>query len=306
VPAWRPEIDVDEALVRELLEAQFPDLDSSSLRRLGAGWDNVVWVVEERWVFRFPHRAIAVSLVERELAVLPRLAPLLPVAVPAPVFVGRPGESYPWPFFGTPLLPGREPADADLSEQDRTALGAELGRFLRVLHAPASREAVDPQGALPVDPNRRADMQARVEIARRWLGELESLGWQSASTDVERLFGSALDLGPASADAVVHGDLHVRHVLVEDGRLSGVIDWGDVCRADPAVDLSLVWSLLTPAGRDEFLREYGPVAVDQALRARVLGVSLCAALAAYGRHEGHPRLERESLAGLRRALGEEL
>jgi len=102
---------------------------------------------------------------------------------------------------------------------------------------------------------------------------------------------------------LVHGDLHVRHLLVDEGgALTGVIDWGDVCRADRAADLSLVWSLLPPAGRAAFLDEYGPVDEGTLLRARVLALFLCALLAVYARDERSPSLERESRAGLERAL----
>jgi aminoglycoside phosphotransferase (APT) family kinase protein len=91
-------------------------------------------------------------------------------------------------------------------------------------------------------------------------------------------------------------------VLVAAGDLSGVIDWGDVCRADPAVDLMLVWSLLPRAGRDSFMREYGPIAEERMIRARVLALALCAALAVYGHREGHASLEQECVAGLERTL----
>ena len=282
--AWEAEVTIDEELVRELLVDQFPDLDASSARPLAEGWDNAVWVVAGRWAFRFPRREVAIPGVVRELEVLPRLARLLPVPIPVPAFVGRPSGRYPWPWFGCSLLPGHEPADADLTDDERVELGTSLGRFLRVLHATATRTAVDLDGELPVDPNRRADMPARVEIARGWLAELERFGLWRPPAVVESLFEAALELRPAEAEAVVHGDLHVRHVLVDDGALSGVIDWGDVCRADPAVDLSLAWSLLPPAGREAFVREYGPVGEEQALRAQVLAVSLCAALVVYGRH----------------------
>jgi aminoglycoside phosphotransferase (APT) family kinase protein len=299
MPVWDAEVTIDGQLVRALLTEQFPELDASSARLLGEGWDNSVWVVEEEWAFRFPRREIAIPGVERELAVLPLLAPLLPVPIPVPRFVGEATERFPWLFFGARLLQGCEPAEADLTEGKRVELGGMLGRFLRVLHAPETIALVDPGTELPVDPNRRADMPARVQIARGWLEELEL-----APDNAERLFDTALQLGPADAEVVVHGDLHVRHVLVGRGSLSGVIDWGDVCRADPAVDLLLVWSFLPEAGRTAFLREYGPVRDEQVLRARVLAVSLCAALAVYGRREGHQGLERECLAGLERALAE--
>jgi aminoglycoside phosphotransferase (APT) family kinase protein len=299
VHEWAAEIEVGEPLVRHVLAEQF-ELEPGSLRLFAEGWDNSVWLADETWAFRFPRRRIALPGVERELAVLPRLAPLLPVPVPVPRFVGRPSEHYPWPFFGARLLPGREPEDSAPAEADRGGLASALGSFLRVLHAPSLAAAVDPDGRLPVDFNRRADMSARVPRAREQLAVLERLGLWQAPRLVERLLAEAERLPPPAAEAVVHGDLHFRHVLVEDGAVTGVIDWGDVCRADPAVDLQLVWSFLPPGAREPFLRAYGPASDEQLLRARVLALSLCAALAAYGRHESLPQVEDEALAGLRR------
>ena len=68
--------------------------------------------MNERWAFRFPQRAIGVPGLELELAVLPLLAARLPLPVPNPVFVGRAEGDYPWPFFGSELLPGQETCDA--------------------------------------------------------------------------------------------------------------------------------------------------------------------------------------------------
>ena len=68
MPEWDADFDVDEALARSLIEEQFPRLDASSARLVGSGWDNAVWLVEEKWAFRFPRREIAVPLVARELA----------------------------------------------------------------------------------------------------------------------------------------------------------------------------------------------------------------------------------------------
>jgi aminoglycoside phosphotransferase (APT) family kinase protein len=101
---------------------------------------------------------------------------------------------------------------------------------------------------------------------------------------------------------LVHGDLHARHVLVGEGRVTGVIDWGDVCVADRAVDLSLVWSFLPPAARPAFFEVYGPIDKAQELRARALALSLGSALALYGRAEGLAALERECVDGLERTL----
>ncbi len=74
--AWAPEIAVDRELARHLIGSQFPELELRSLELIGEGWDNTVWLVDGEWSFRFPRREVAVPLVERELAVLPLIAPL--------------------------------------------------------------------------------------------------------------------------------------------------------------------------------------------------------------------------------------
>ena len=293
MPEWDAEVVVDEALVGALLSEQFPGLDATSARLLGEGWDNSVWVVEEVWAFRFPRREIAIPGFERELAVLPRLAPLLPVPIPEPRFVGVASERFRWPFFGAPFLAGRELTDADLDDEAREDLGAQLGQFLRLLHD------IELDVELPVDPLRRAHMPSRVARARERLAALD--GWTSRPK-IGRILDEAERLPPSTKRAVTHGDLHHRHLLVDNGAISGVIDWGDMCLADPANDLMLMWSWLSPAGRDRFVAEYGPVDEEGRLGARVLALSLCAIQAAYARDVGHESLLRESLAELERTL----
>lgn len=300
---WDAEVAVDRALVSALLAEQFPELDAASARLLAEGWDYSVWSVEERWAFRFPRKQVAIPGVERELAVLPLLAPLLPVAVPAPRFLGEPSERFPWPFFGATLFAGVEPSEAELADADRIELGAQLGRVLLVLHAPETLAEVDAEHALPVDLNRRADMTFRVSRARENLAALDQLGVWHAPARVETILSSAEALGPTASTLVLaHGDLHQRNLLVGGGALTAIIDWVDVCRADPCIDLVPFWSLLDGAGREQFLAEYGPVTDEQLLRARVLAIGLDSMLARYAQEMRIASLERETIAALERTL----
>ena len=291
MPEWTAEIVVDEDLARRLLDAQFPELEPRTLRLLGAGWDNTAWLVDERWVFRFPRRAIALPGIERELAVLPALAPQLSLPIPEPAHIGRASAAFPWPFFGAALVPGVELAEAGLDDGSRAALARPLGTFLRTLHS----AEIDVE--LPVDPIRRTDMPFRGGGTRERLAELGR-----SPAGAEEILAAAIELPPPELTTLVHGDLHLRHALVEHGRLSGVIDWGDLCRSDPGVDLVLYWAALPPEARSEFLATYGPVREAALLRARVLSLFLCAALALHARAERLPAIERESLAGLERTV----
>jgi aminoglycoside phosphotransferase (APT) family kinase protein len=134
------------------------------------------------------------------------------------------------------------------------------------------------------------------------LARLAGLGLWRPPTGLAEMLDEARGLPEPDELVVCHGDLHLRHLLVSDaGSLAGVIDWIDVCRADAAIDLMLYWGYLTPAGRDAFHDEYGPVAEDRLLRARALTVSIWGALAEYAHDVGMERLGREALAGLDRA-----
>jgi aminoglycoside phosphotransferase (APT) family kinase protein len=297
---WSPELVVDEAFARRLISDRFPEIGTRSLTLLAEGWDNAVWVAEDGWAFRFPQRELGVRGLARELDVLPRLAPLLPLAVPVPQLRGVPTRDYPWPFFGFRLVPGREAALAGLDDDARTRLARPLAAFLRVLH---DRGAAVVAGLdVPVDPLGRGDPAVRVPRIRERLAELEELRLGPAAEAFEPLLTAAGALPAPHEQVLVHGDLHARHVLVDGAdALTGVIDWGDLCLADPSVDLSVVWSLLPRRARREFEAAYGPIDEATHVRARMLAVHLCASLAVYARTEALQALEYESLAGLERA-----
>jgi aminoglycoside phosphotransferase (APT) family kinase protein len=280
--SWRPEIAVDLELARALIHEQFPQLDR--VEPLASGWDYTAFRVDDVYVFRFPRRAVVLPGMERELATLPRLT--LPVHVPVPLFVGQASDLYPWRFYGAAYIDGDEPIDA--KDDVRAAVSMDLARTLGALHAH------DPAD-LPVDGNERANMARRVPWARGALGQLD--------IDAERVLRRAEKLGPLDASALCHGDLHIRQLLVEDG-LNGIIDWVDICRGNPGIDLSLLWSFVPRDLFAAFLNEYGPVEEDALLVARVLALGLNATLTNYARDVGNDRLEKECLAGIHRALAD--
>ncbi|MDT7578646.1 MAG: hypothetical protein QOH17_4979 [Pseudonocardiales bacterium] len=302
---WSAEQVVDDELARSLIAAQFPELLPAALRPLGEGWDSTVWLLGEQWVFRFPRREMVIPGLLREMTALGWLASRLPLPVPVAVHRGEPSAAFGWPWAGSRFLPGRELAEAAATDGQRIEHGRALGRFLRALHDIDPAEVVVGGELLPVDPVRRADMPHRVAGVARRMAALDRLGlWQPPST-LAALLGEARELPPPSTLAICHGDLHLRHLLVaDDGEIAGVIDWIDVCRADPAIDLPLYWGHLPPAARDAFHGEYGLVAEHQLLRARVLAIFLWATLAEYGHDVGMAPLMHEALAGLDRAVAD--
>ena len=295
---WHPEAVVGDELARELIAGQFGPLPERSVELVAAGWDYTVFRVDGEWAFRFPRREVVLEPMARELAALRVLAPLLPVAVPAPVYVGRPSEGFPWPFYGARWLPGVDAGAAELTDDARAALAPPLGRFLRRLHDTA--ELSD----LPVDVQARADMTFRGPRTREELAAAAAEGLWEPPASVFELLRHAESLPPAEPTAVCHGDLHFRQLLVDGPKLTGVVDWVDVCRSDPGIDLLLVYAFLPPAAREVFFAEYGLVREGSLIRARVLAFFLSAVLAQYGRAQGLRAVEGEAIASLERAASD--
>ena len=302
-PRWAGERSCTRERATALIAVAFPALRGLPVVPLAQGWDNTVYVVGDRWAFRFPRRAVALPGFRRELAVLPRLSPLMPLPVPVPELVAVDDDpADPWPFAGARLLPGRELADTGLDDAARTAAARAVGGFLRALHDGRTRAVVDVE--LPVDPMRRGEPRARIDDTREQLQRLVADGTWAGDPAVEALLDSAERLGaPAGDPVLVHGDLHVRHVLLDqEGDAVGVIDWGDVCLADPAVDLALAFTAFAGPARAAFFQAYGQVDAERELRARALGIRLSGLLAAYAAAMGSSVLLAEALGGLRRAV----
>jgi aminoglycoside phosphotransferase (APT) family kinase protein len=270
---------------------------------LSEGWDNTVFRVGE-WIARFPRRAMALPGFGRELAVLPRIAGRLPLPVPEPRWTGTDDDPRePWPFAVVRFVPGRELAEVSPPDAARVSAAVALGSFLAALHAPATRALVDGVG-LPVDPMRRAEPAARLEQIRAELAALAADGLWSWDPAVDELLREGARLPqPAGEPVLVHGDLHVRHLLLADDlAAAGVIDWGDVCLADPAVDLALGYAGFSGEARAALLDAYGGVDAERELRARCLAVRLSALLAGYAAADERPGLLAEALAGIGRAV----
>ncbi|HYI60708.1 MAG TPA: aminoglycoside phosphotransferase family protein [Acidimicrobiales bacterium] len=268
-PQPRPaaEVDIDVAVVRDLLAEQRPDLVDRPLVELASGWDNVMVRVGDDLVARLPRREAAVALVHHEQRWLPALAPRLPLPVPVPVHAGRPGPGYPWPWSLVPWQPGASAIAAP--PQDPARAAEDLGRFLAALHRPAPADA-------PPNPYRGVPLVERAEAVAQRLAQLAAV--IDAPALARRWEELVATPGWAGPPVWLHGDLHPGNLLVHRGRLSGVVDFGDVTSGDPATDLAVAWSLL-PAGARPVLRAEAGYAGDDATWDRARGWALALGLA---------------------------
>ncbi len=263
------EIEVNESLVRQLIVDQHPDLADLPIEHVDAGWDNEMFRLGSSLAVRLPRREIAAGLIQNEQRWLPTLAARLSLPIPSPVRVGLPGRTYPWRWSIVPWLAG---SPADVVPPDASQ-ALPLAKFLRALHQPAPSDA-------PVNPFRAPPLSERTgDIARlNRLREKTSL----ITPAVEAAWTQGRQTTPATDKCWLHGDLHPRNVLVRDGIITGIIDWGDITAGDRAVDLASIWMLLSDhQARQVALDHYGACAATVA-RAKAWAVVFGMSLAANG------------------------
>ncbi|GIG29950.1 aminoglycoside phosphotransferase family protein [Cellulomonas marina] len=288
------EVVVDAPLVRRLLEQQHPDLAGLPLRPLGTGWDNALWRLGDDLVVRLPVRAASAPLVVHEQRWLPRLATRLPVPAPVPVRVGAPGAGFPWPWSVVPWLPGT--AAAATPRAGRASWAEALADALAALHVPAPADA-------PPNPYRGVPLADRDESVRARLDALPARR--------RRVLVAAWDDGLAAdpwtgPPVWLHGDLHPANLLVDGGRLAGLLDFGDVTAGDPASDLATAWLTFDAPGRVAFRARTDAVGATAGVppadaaatwrRARAWAAALAPVLAAHP--DQHPDLARDGDAAV--------
>jgi aminoglycoside phosphotransferase (APT) family kinase protein len=281
------ELEIDEALVRRLLAAQFPQWADLPLSRVEpSGTVNAIFRLGDELALRLPRRKGPTEAGGKELYWLPRLAPLLPLEIPVPVTQGRPSADYPWFWDVYTWVDGEtapvEDIDAIPAARDLAALVAAL-------------QQIDPEGA---PRGRGIPLAERDPEFRHWLARFD--GDPSVAEAWERALAAPPWEGPPVWH---HGDLDARNWLVRNGRICAVIDWGSMGIGDPACDVMVAWKLRSREARDAF-REALPTDDATWERARGWAVSQAVAALAYYTPENNPPLYREAESWLELALSE--
>ncbi|WP_433546904.1 aminoglycoside phosphotransferase family protein [Streptomyces sp. CA-294286] len=288
----RPEIDT--ALVRRLVDTQFPQWAGLPLRPfVPAGSDHVIHRLGEELAVRLPRHAGAIGQARKEFRWLPRLAPHLPLAIPVPVAVGEPGFGYPWPWAVSRWVQG-EVATAD-ALADSTGVATELACFLRALQRFALHD-------LPSGTAREGlsgwSLAGRDRATRSAIAEVDGVFDGTAMTE---LWDAAMGAPAWDRPPVwFHGDFHTGNLLTVDGRLSAVIDFGGLGIGDPACDLMIAFTLMTPGSRTAFRDTLG---VDDATWLRGRGWAMATGLNAYTSYAAvDPRVATQTARQINEAL----
>lgn len=256
------EIITDEALVRQLLAAQFPQWAGLPVRRLTThGTDNAMYRLGDHMAVRLPKIDWAVEGIAKEQRWLPLLRPLLSVAIPVPLGHGQPMDGYPYPWSVTTWVPGLNPVAGQIADPQQ--LAHDIAAFVHAM------QAIELPGGPPTGKTlRERDPQVRSDI--------KALRDELDVDAVTAIWEEALALPEHDGPPVwVHADVAPGNLLLEDGRLSGVIDFTGVGVGDPSIDMQVAWNLL-PGSARPVLRD--ALGVDEATWLRARGRALAQAL----------------------------
>lgn len=251
-------IATDVSLVDELVRTQFPRWHGLPIREVAhGGTSNALYRLGDELAVRLPRREWARDGAGRESAVVPLVAPHVPVAVPEPVALGEATENYPYQWSVVRWL-GGETAPIEAVGEDTPFRLAELIRALHEIDA-TGRPWTTGRGRLDGSSDDEAVRTCIAQVggdprlAGIWEESLAAPRWEQ----------------PARW---LHADLHVGNLLFTDGALTGVIDWGSAGVGDPAADLMTAWLYLDERGRKQFRR--GLAEFDDAAWARAKGWAL--------------------------------
>lgn len=259
---------IDLALARRLVDSQFPEWSGLQLREVDhSGWDNRTFRLGDSLSVRLPSGPWYAHQVEKEQRWLPVLKPQLPLPIPEPEALGAPQDEYPFAWSVYRWIDGQPAAVASIGNP--VLFATDVANFLVAL-----RE-VDAQGGPAPGEHNFFRGDAPGVYAEETYRAIDELGTRIDGELARRIWARAEESRWAQPPVWFHGDIAVGNLLVRDGRLSAVIDFGTSGVGDPACDLVLAWTLLDGEARTAFRNR---LELDDATWDRARGWALWKAL----------------------------
>jgi aminoglycoside phosphotransferase (APT) family kinase protein len=238
-------IEIQKELVEHLIATQFPKWKHLHIDQiLPGGWDNRTFRLGEEMIIRLPSSKEYSEQVEKEQKWLPTLSPLLPLSIPKPIEIGSPSKEYPWKWSIYTYLKGEPASSAHIDNMCDFA--DTLSNFLKALHSINASKGPPPG---PHNFYRGGRLSFYDKETKDAIFRLKDRINADLAT---KLWDSALKTSWNAPPVWVHGDISHGNLLLENGKLSSVIDFGMLGIGDPACDLSISWTFFEGRSRKVF------------------------------------------------------
>jgi len=277
-------IHIDISLVQKIITTQFPQWTNLSIKPVEpGGWDNRTFRLGDHMLVRLPSAPEYADKVAKEQYWLPQLSPHLPLSIPTPLAIGKPDENYPFPWSVYQWIDGEPASSTHITDLNQFAI--DLAQFLKAL------QRIDTTGGPIAGPHnfyrggslKIYDAETQEAIAR--------LGNKIDASTVTKIWNTALASTWQHLPVWIHGDIAPNNLLVKNGRLCAVIDFGGLGIGDPACDYAIAWTFFNNESR-HILRT--ALACDNATWERARGWALWKALITYAQLPGTNVVEKEN------------
>jgi aminoglycoside phosphotransferase (APT) family kinase protein len=242
--------DITVELARKIIREQFPEFTHLPIQSVEKqGHDNRTYRLGETMLMRIPTEACYALKVSKEQELLPQLAPHLPFNIPSPIKMGHPSKMFPFPFSIYKWLEGTSLNLLTLPEEDLEKLAVDLAKFLKALQAIKNVEGPEPG---PHNFWRGAHVSVYEQETRQYTSVLSDI----IDTDQAiKLWENACETKWKKSPIWIHGDFATGNILVKEGKLSAIIDFGGTGVGDPACDLVMAWTFFKGNARKVFIKE---------------------------------------------------
>lgn len=238
------EFDINEPLVRNLLNQQFPEFADLKINQVKhAGTDNAIFRLGDDKCIRLPRIDYAALQIEKELKWLPKLVTHLPLAIPNPLVSGKPCKDFPYPWYIYNWIQGGDLYDT--KPQNLIEIASDLAKFIKSLHKISADGAPVARRGLPLATKNDEVRKAILDLKDMVDPDIITSIWEECS-NTPNWDKPAIWL---------HGDLLPSNLLIQNGKLNSVIDFGLMGIGDPACDLIPAWSLFDADSREVFRKE---------------------------------------------------
>ena len=268
---WNLDSDISITTAKALIKNQCFAVDS--IEQLGIGFDNLAFLVNQDFVFRFPrHKTADEYQLKHEIPLLQQLAPLVSLKIPYPLYIGAPTQAYQYHFQGYKKIEGSAACDVTLTESEQKACLERLAHFLKQLHrinAPQAQawgveknnynQTNIEQMILTLEPRIKAIIKQNIY----------TIDLQFIAHEIEQ---ARLAKIPTDKNCLVHADLHMKHIIINQKKLTGIIDWGDVTIGNPLIDFAIIHEFFPTSMHSIFFKIYGSIDTDHWQYARFLAL----------------------------------